>query len=269
METWSPRLGLARTTNVKVCDATAPLDAIIQVPGLVSRSGARTTLPALPCAGPAHPDGGLAAVNIHHFIQHYGYLAVFCFVAIESLGIPIPGETALITAGIYAGGTHKLSPWLIWLVASAAAIIGDNIGYIIGDKGGYRLVRRYGPKIRIDEAKLKVGRYAFDRYGGKVVFFGRFVSVLRTYAAFLAGTNKMRWPHFFFANATGGIIWAAIYTFGAYFAGSTLSRVSGTINLALGGVAVVAIVTVFLLIRHQTNRLIAVAEEAYPGPLSD
>ena len=93
--------------------------------------------------------------------------------------------------------------------------------------------------------------------------------MLRTYAAFLAGTNKMRWPHFFFANAAGGIIWSAIYTFGAYFAGSALSRVSGTINLALGGVAVVAVVTVFLLIRRQTNRLIAVAEEAYPGPLSD
>ena len=163
-------------------------------------------------------------MNIDHFIAHYGYLAVFCFVAIESLGIPLPGETALITAGIYAGSTHRLSPWLIWLIASAAAIIGDNIGYLIGDKGGYRLVRRYGPKVHIDEAKLKVGRYAFDRQGGKVVFFGRFVSILRTYAAFLAGTNKMRWSHFFVANAAGGILWAAIYTFVAYFAGSALRR---------------------------------------------
>ena len=85
-------------------------------------------------------------MNINHFIEQYGYLAVFCFVAIESLGIPLPGETAVITAGIYAGSTHRLSPWLIWLVASLGAIIGDNIGYYIGDKGGYRLVRRYGPK---------------------------------------------------------------------------------------------------------------------------
>lgn len=208
-------------------------------------------------------------MNIHHFIEHYGYLAVFCFVAIESLGIPIPGETALITAGIYAGGTHKLSPWLIWLVASAGAIIGDNIGYLIGDKGGYRLVRRYGPKVRIDEAKLKVGRYAFDRYGGWVVFLGRFVSVLRTYAAFLAGTNKMPWPRFFVANAAGGILWSAVWTFASYYAGSALNRVSGTIDWALGGAAVVAVVTVLLLIRHQTKRLIAVAEAAYPGPLPD
>ena len=102
-----------------------------------------------------------------------------------------------------------------------------------------------------------------------MVFFGRFVSILRTYAAFLAGTNKMRWSRFFVANAAGGILWAAIYTFVAYFAGSALRRVSGTINLALGGVAVVAIVIVFLVVRRQTKRLVAVAEAAYPGPLSD
>jgi membrane protein DedA with SNARE-associated domain len=208
-------------------------------------------------------------MNVDHLIAHYGYIAVFCFVAIESLGIPLPGETALITAGIYAGTTHRLSPWLIWLVASAAAIIGDNIGYLIGDKGGYRVVRRYGPKVHIDEAKLKVGRYVFDRYGGRVVFFGRFVSVLRTYAAFLAGTNKMRWRHFFVANAAGGIIWAGIYTFAAYLAGNALRRVSGTIDLAIGGVAVLAIVLVFLFVRQHTKRLIDVAEAAYPGPLSD
>jgi membrane protein DedA with SNARE-associated domain len=117
-------------------------------------------------------------------------------VGAESLGIPLPGETALILAGTYAGHTHRLSPWLIFLVAAAAAIIGDNIGYWIGDKGGYRLARRYGPKVRLDEHKLKIARYLFDRYGDRVVFFGRFVSVLRTYAAFLAGVSRMRWRRF-------------------------------------------------------------------------
>jgi membrane protein DedA with SNARE-associated domain len=131
-------------------------------------------------------------VSIGSLIESYGYLAVFVLVGVESLGIPLPGETALITAAIYAGHTHRLNPWLIFLVASAAAIIGDNIGYWIGDKGGYRLARRYGSKVRLDERKLKIARYLFDRHGGKVVFFGRFVSVLRTYAAFLAGTSKMR-----------------------------------------------------------------------------
>jgi membrane protein DedA with SNARE-associated domain len=99
---------------------------------------------------------------------------VFVLVGIESLGIPLPGETAVIVAGGYAGSTHKLSPWLIFAVA-AAAIAGDNIGYWIDDKGGYQLARRYGRKVRLDEQKLKIARYLFDRHGVNVVFFGRFV----------------------------------------------------------------------------------------------
>jgi len=206
-------------------------------------------------------------VSIGSLIDSYGYLAVFVLVGAESLGIPLPGETALITAATYAGHTHRLNPWLIFLVASAAAIIGDNIGYWIGDKGGYRVARRYGPKVRLDERKLKTARYLFDLHGGKVVFFGRFVSVLRTYAAFLAGTSKMRWRRFLPANAAGGIVWAAIWTFVAYLAGNALKRASGTINLIFIGAAVVAIVVAILLVRRQTSKFADRAEQAYPGPL--
>jgi membrane protein DedA with SNARE-associated domain len=206
-------------------------------------------------------------VNISHLIETYGYLAVFIIVAAESLGIPLPGETALITASIYAGHTHRLNPWLIFLVASAAAIIGDNIGYWIGDKGGYRLARRYGPKVRLDERKLKIARYLFDRHGGKVVFFGRFVSVLRTYAAFLAGTSKMAWRRFLPANAAGGILWAGFYTAAAYLAGNALQRASSTISWILGGATIVAILAGILVLRRQTDKLAARAEAAYPGPL--
>ena len=206
-------------------------------------------------------------MSIGHFIDTYGYLAVFILVGAESLGIPLPGETALITAGIYAGHTHRLNPWLIFLVAAAAAIIGDNIGYWIGDKGGYRLARRYGHRVRLDERKLKIARYLFDRHGVKVVFFGRFVSVLRTYAAFLAGTSKMRWRKFLPANAAGGIVWAGIYTLAAYLAGNALQNASGIIDWVLIGAAVVAIVAALLAVRRQTERLAARAEAAYPGPL--
>ena len=206
-------------------------------------------------------------MSIDGLITSYGYLAVFGLVAIESLGVPLPGETALVIAGTYAGTTHHLNPWLIFAVASAAAIIGDNIGYWIGDKGGYRLARRYGHKVRFDEQKLKVARYLFDRHGAKVVFLGRFVSVLRTYAAFLAGTSKMRWRKFLPANAAGGILWAAIYTFAAYLAGNALQQASGIIDWVFIGVAVVAIVAVIMWIRRQTSKLAAQAEAAYPSPL--
>jgi membrane protein DedA with SNARE-associated domain len=206
-------------------------------------------------------------VNVSHLIASYGYLAVFVLVGMESLGIPLPGETAVIVAGGYAGSTHKLSPWLIFAVAAAAAIIGDNIGYLIGDKGGYQLARRYGRKVRLDEQKLKIARYLFDRHGVKVVFFGRFVSILRTYAAFLAGTSQMRWRKFLVANAAGGIVWAAIYTTAAYFAANALQRVSSNLNWVLLGAAVIAVAVVVIVIRRQAGKLAARAEEAYPGPL--
>jgi membrane protein DedA with SNARE-associated domain len=206
-------------------------------------------------------------VNTGHLITANGYWALFALVAAESLGVPLPGETALIIAGTYAGTTHLLNPWAVFAVAAAAAIIGDNIGFWAGDKGGYRLARRYGPKVRLDERKLKTARYLFDRHGTKVVFFGRFVSVLRTYAAFLAGTSRMRWRKFLPANAAGGIVWAGIYTLASYLAGNALQRASGTIDWALAGAAVVAIAAGWLLLRRQAGRLADRAEEAYPGPL--
>ena len=206
-------------------------------------------------------------MNVDYLVSSLGYWAVFLLVAAESLGVPLPGETALIVAGAYAGQTHHLNPWIIFAVASAAAIAGDNVGFWIGDKGGYRLAKRYGSKVRLDERKLKVGRYVFDRHGAKVVFFGRFVSILRTYAAFLAGTSKMRWRRFLPANAAGGIVWAAIYTFASYGAGATLRHLSGRIDLALGAAAVVVVVAVLIAVRRSTNRLVDKAELAYPGSL--
>jgi len=190
-------------------------------------------------------------------------------VGAESLGIPLPGETILVAAGVYAGSTHRLSAWAIFLVAAAAAIIGDNIGFAIGDQGGYRLLHRYGRYVRADERKIKVGRLVFDRHGGKVVFFGRFVSVLRTYAAFLAGTLKMRWRRFLPFNATGGVLWAAIYTFVPYELGRTIDELSHVLDIALGVAAVVVVVAVILAVRRKARQLADEAEATYPGPLPD
>jgi membrane protein DedA with SNARE-associated domain len=200
-------------------------------------------------------------------LSNYGYAAVGLFVMIESLGIPFPGETMVITAALYAGLTHKLSVWGIWPAASAGAIIGDNIGYGIGHWGGYRILLRYGSKIRLDQAKLKVGKLVFAQHGGKVVFFGRFISVLRTYAAFLAGTNRMDYWRFFAFNASGGIVWAAIYAFGFYYAGHALRGVRGPVDYGLGGAAAVVVVVFLLWLRRNEKRLEQQAERAYPGPL--
>ena len=205
--------------------------------------------------------------TLRHLLGQYGYLAVFLFVTVESLGIPFPGETMVIAAAVYAGATHSLSVWGIWLVAAAAAIAGDTVGFGIGHWGGYRLLRRYGSKVHLDEAKLKVGRLIFDRHGGKVVFFGRFVSILRTYAAFLAGTNRMEYVRFLVFNATGGIVWSAIYSFGFYYLGAQLKTARGPVDYGLGAAALVIVLAFIVWLRRHEKRLEAEAELAYPGPL--
>jgi membrane protein DedA with SNARE-associated domain len=204
---------------------------------------------------------------VSHLIVTYGYWAVFGLVGAECLGIPLPGETALIIASAYAGGTHRLSAWVIFAVAVSAAILGDNAGFWIGATGGYRLARAHGPRVGLDEGKLKIARYLFDRHGGQVVLFSRFIVILRTYAAFLAGASRMRWLRFLPANAAGGVLWAGTYTLAAYLAGDSLRRLSGTIDLILGGAGVLIIVVVGMAIRRGTERLSARAEAAYPGPI--
>ena len=201
-------------------------------------------------------------------LSNYGYAAVALFVMVESLGVPFPGETMVIAAALYAGHTHKLSVWLIWVTAAAGAIVGDNIGFAIGRWGGFRLLLRYGSKVRLNEAKLKVGKLMFDRYGGRVVFFGRFVSILRTYAAFLAGTNQMQYLRFLAFNASGGIAWSAIYAFGFYYAGSALRGARGPVDYALGGAAAAVVIGFIWWLRRNEKRLEVQAEQEYPGPLS-
>src|SRR5260370_12194930 len=172
----------------------------------------------------------LAASDLLRFLATYGYWAVLLFVAIESTGIPFRGEPMLLVAAIFAGTTHRLSIPLVIVAAASGAILGDNLGFWVGREGGYRLLRRYGHYIRLEERRLKLGQDLFLKHGGNVVFFGRFVAVLRAWAAFLAGTNRMRWPRFLLFNATGGIVWATLYGLGGDFLGDNIHRLTGPIG---------------------------------------
>jgi len=209
----------------------------------------------------------MLAVSVNSLIHTYGYLAVFLAVGVESLGVPLPGETTLIAAALYAGSTHRLS--IVWIVAVAiaAAVVGDNIGYLIGRVGGYRLLRRYGRYVRVNESELKMGRYLFDRHGATVVFFGRFVAVLRTYAAFLAGTNKMHWRRFLAFNASGGIVWATLFGVGAYLLGTTINKVNTVVTIVGACLGAITIVAFVVVTRRHMKVLREQAELAYPGPL--
>jgi membrane protein DedA with SNARE-associated domain len=198
-------------------------------------------------------------------IQVYGLWALFAVVMLECLGIPMPGETALVATALYAGSTHQFNVTLIVIVAAAAAIIGDNIGYSIGRSVGIRLIMRYGRYVRLNEPRLKVGQYLFIRHGGKIVFFGRFIAILRTYSALLAGVNLMRWPHFLLMNALGGICWASIFGAGAYFLGDSFMRVAGPVGFVLLVAAVIAVAGAMYFFRHHERQLERRAADALRG----
>jgi membrane protein DedA with SNARE-associated domain len=203
-----------------------------------------------------------ATSELAHFLMAYGYWAVLLFVAIESAGIPLPGETMLLVAAIYAGATHRLSLPLVIAAAASGAILGDNLGYWVGREGGYRLLRRYGHHIGIDERKLKLGQYLFRKYGGKVVFFGRFIAVLRTWVAFLAGLNRMPWPSFLLYNALGGIIWATLYGLGGYFFGNNVYRLIGPIGPCTIILGLLITIVFLLFVRRNEQRLEEEAEHS-------
>jgi membrane protein DedA with SNARE-associated domain len=197
---------------------------------------------------------------ITHLVQSYGYYAVFTLIALESIGIPLPGETALITAALYAGTTHHLSIVALAAAAAAGAVVGDNIGYWLGRTGGYRLAERYGRFVHLDRAKLKVGRYLFARHGGKVVFFGRFVAVLRAFAALLAGMNGMAWPRFLLFNAAGAVAWAGVYGGGGFWLGAGIERFTRPFALATVALAILGCVVGVAYLRRHEAALQALAD---------
>ena len=185
--------------------------------------------------------------SIIRLVESYGYAVVFLFVAIESLGIPLPGETVLVTAGALAALGH-LSIW--WVIATAAigGIVGDAAGYWIGRLGGLALLKRYGSVIGFNDKKLARVHTFFEKHGPKTVFLGRFIALLRTWAALLAGTAEMRYGVFTFYNVLGGITWAAMFGTLGYVFGQSLPLLEQYIGQAsLAAVLLVALVVALAL----------------------
>jgi membrane protein DedA with SNARE-associated domain len=200
-------------------------------------------------------------------IATHGYWVIAAVVGLESMGIPLPGETMLVTAAIYAGKTHRLSIGFVILAAATGAIVGDSAGYMIGRRFGYSLLLRYAHRLRMSPARIKLGQFLFARHGGKLVFFGRFVAVLRTLAAFLAGTNQMPWPQFLFFNAAGGVVWATGYGLAAYAFGEQIDRFRGPVGIVGLAAATAAVIALLRFVRRHEAELEAEAERANPGPL--
>jgi membrane-associated protein len=195
---------------------------------------------------------------VTHFIEHYGLFFLFAIVCLESAGLWLPGETALIAAAVYASKGH-LSITGVIVVAAAAAIIGDNIGYWIGREGGRRLLFRYALLRRFAERVLPPGERFFAKHGGKAVFLARFFGGVRVTGAWMAGITRMTWWRFLGWNAAGGIVWAVAVGLIAFFAGKAAADALARYGVyaAIGG----AILLVLLIgALHMWKRRVAEGE---------
>jgi membrane protein DedA with SNARE-associated domain len=184
--------------------------------------------------------------------QHVGYAAVAVFVAVESSGVPVPGETALIAASVLAS-QGELSIELVIAIAAAAAIVGDNVGYLLCARFGRRLLERPGRTQAKRLEALARGQDLFDRHGPKAVFLGRWVALLRIWAAWLAGMAAMRWRSFLVWNALGGIGWALFFGLLGYFGGQAAAELVARAGVGVAIAAGVAALGVWFMV-HRRRR---------------
>jgi membrane protein DedA with SNARE-associated domain len=192
---------------------------------------------------------------VTNFITQHGLPLLFAVVMIESFGIPLPGETALIAFGVLASQGHYSIASVI-VIAAAGAIVGDNLGYwLIGRLGGRALFRRWRWLNQYSDRVLPRAEALMERHGGKTVFFGRFVSILRYTVAWVAGLSHMRWWRFLFWNATGGIAWATAVGLTSYYAGSVAANAIQRYGLYAGAFVLVAVIAGWLGLRYARGRV--------------
>lgn len=188
-------------------------------------------------------------------LSHYGYGVIGVVVMLEAMGLPLPAESLLIAASLFSATTHKLHITGIVLAGVSGAVMGDNFGYLIGKKCGFRLLQHYGKYVGLNRDRILLGRYIFRERGGVVVFFGRFVAIMRLFVALLGGANRMHWRTFLIYNALGGVCWAGGYSLGAYYLGQEALRISGPIAWSVASLGALTGLAGFLFLKKNERRL--------------
>jgi membrane protein DedA with SNARE-associated domain len=186
-------------------------------------------------------------------LHDWGYLAVAGFIFFEDFGVPLPGETMLIAASLYAGAGH-LNVWLVGVIAFVAAVAGDNIGYVIGRFGGRELVERFGKYVLLTPDRLDRAEAFFARHGGKVVTIARFVEGLRQLNGIIAGVAEMHWARFVLFNALGAALWVGIWTSLGYLAGNHVETIAHYFTYVAVTAVVLGVVVLLLHLRRRRAR---------------
>jgi membrane protein DedA with SNARE-associated domain len=205
--------------------------------------------------------------QIDHLLGRWGYALVFAVVLMQASGVPVPGTTALILAATYAGSTHHLVIAGVVAAASVAAVVGYGVSYGLGRRGGWNLLTRYGHHLRLTPERLRLGRYLFMLHGGKVVFFGRFVTGLRTWGGFLAGATRMSPARFLVFNLLGGLAWATSNGLGYFYFGHAIVNASTPVNVALWAALLASFAATVVYARRRGTSLRLAAERAFPEPV--
>jgi len=196
----------------------------------------------------SQPLPGVLA-HLAPLLDHYGYLAVGGFITLEDFGVPVPGETILIAAAVYAGA-GRLNIVAVGLIAVAAAVVGDNIGYAVGFFGGRALVLRFGKYVLLTGERLDKAERFFERYGGAVVAGARFIEGLRQANGIVAGTIRMPWPRFLVFNMLGAVLWVGVWASVGYLAGNHITAIYNAVSrYSLYALIALAVVVTVLTIR--------------------
>ncbi len=175
----------------------------------------------------------LGGHELDHLLTQWGYGLILAVAALQSLGAPLPGTTALISGALYAGSTHRLEIVVVIAAGSAGALLGGLVSYAAGRRGGAALLDRHGAKVGLSAQRLRIGRLLFNRYGSRIVFFGRFITGLRNIVGFLSGTNRMAFWRFMTIYAGAALVWALTNGLGYYFFGRALRSASTPVDVAL------------------------------------
>jgi membrane protein DedA with SNARE-associated domain len=205
-------------------------------------------------------------LDLTEFVATYGIWLVAAFIALESIGAPLPAEAALMAAAFLAARTYDLDIWSLIAAGIVAAILGNIAGFWLGRRFGARLLLRHGARFGLTERRIKIGQWLFVRYGGRFVFTARFLPFLRNMAAVLAGANSMPQPKFYLVSAIAAAAWVMCYGLGTYWLSEAFTSLASPAAAVLAVAAILIVLAVPMLIVRYEERLLAHIADGPPSP---